>query len=235
MTIKLFDGVILEACDVTGVGIYFIDREPARSGGSRPIGRPGQHGCGFSLLRRAHLDRCAESRIDRLRPERIRDRHPVFYSRLDSSVHELMVVDDFDEFQSCSRHSARAGRHALACRRGDSPARPGLDAGSCRTCLEEPNRSVCRAEEPVRLCPAQVPGLPSTTCCSSPSAAMRANGRDRSGICHCGLCSCGVRRQPAPASGREPEGFLPARVRSRPGRQPSRGLDAAQTVAAAPS
>jgi hypothetical protein len=94
--VRLFDGVVLGSFDVTDKGIYFIDRLSGEFGGffnDRPGGE----------TRLQYFDFLSERITTVARNlgwigfglSASRDGRTVFYSRIDSAVEELMVVDDF--------------------------------------------------------------------------------------------------------------------------------------------
>jgi Tol biopolymer transport system component len=93
--VKLLDGVLFGNFDVVEGGIYFIDRKSADFAGFL-IDRPGETRLQYFDLATTRISTVARNLgWVGLGLSASRDGRTVFFSRIDSAVDELMVVDDF--------------------------------------------------------------------------------------------------------------------------------------------
>ena len=93
--VKILDGVMPASFDVIDRGIYYIDRESAPSGGFFGEAPGANIRLQFYDFVTGHSSTIASNLGHAFGVTASRDGRTVFFSRTDSSIDELMVVNDF--------------------------------------------------------------------------------------------------------------------------------------------
>jgi dipeptidyl aminopeptidase/acylaminoacyl peptidase len=93
--VKILDGVLFANFDVSERGIYYIDRASVGSGGLFADPQEGDTRLQYYDLATGRISTVARNLGGVIGLSASRDGRTVFFSRVDSSIDELMVVDDF--------------------------------------------------------------------------------------------------------------------------------------------